>query len=410
MPTSDYERYEGLGMRHNQSAFRNILLINTVAFGVSAAFPAIAADLEAIGETRQASETAAPVNYPLIEGSFVFELENDYVFSSEDDDEFSDTFNTTEVSLDVRLNSIFSLHTDLTFEPVDNPDPVTGDPRGDFRTVGEDIFFEDHGLFFETLHLQADFDNLSAYAGKINPAFGSAWDVTPGIYGVDFAEDYEITERIGFGGSYTFDLAESGSHTFNAAGFFLDTSGLSRSFGTNRGRTNEDDGGASNTESIESFALALDGADISALPGFSYNLGFRFQTAGEGDADDEIGFAVGAVQELDLTEDVALTLNAEVAYFENFDGGDADNLYATFGAAVEYEKWFADAAFSVRDISADGGGDDFTDLQFQTGVGREVFENATLQVGYRYLREEDNDTHTIGTFFVYETDFRLLRP
>jgi len=99
-----------------------------------------------------------------------------------------------------------------------------------------------------------------------------------------------------------------------------------------------------------------------------------------------------------------------VAYFNNFNAGDADNFYGTIGTAIEYEKWFADAAFSVRDISSNTGGADFTDLQFQTGVGREVFENATFQLGYRFLREENNDTHTIGAFFVYETDFRILRP
>lgn len=186
-----------------------------------------AADLDAVVSTQE----PAP-NYPLIEGSFVFELESDGIFSDDGDDEFIDTFNTTEVALDVRFNSIFSLHTDLVLEPVD--DPLSGP-----RAIGEDIFFEDHGLFFETLHLQADFEHFSLYGGKINPSFGTAWDVTPGIYGVDFAEDYEITERIGFGGSYTLNAEDAGEHTLNVATFFADTSGLSRSFGTNRGRTSE---------------------------------------------------------------------------------------------------------------------------------------------------------------------------
>lgn len=178
----------------------------------------------------------------------------------------------------------------------------------------------------------------------------------------------------------------------------------------NRGRTSEADGGASNTESFESVAVSLDGAEIAALPGFSYNLGFRFQSEGEGDFGDETGFVVGAIQELDLSDQLKLTLNGEVAYFNNTDGGDADNLYFTVGAGLEYDKWFGDAAFSIRDIDSNVGGQDFTDLQFQAGIGREVFENATLQVGYRYLREEDNDSHTIGAIFVYETDFKILRP
>lgn len=359
---------------------------------------AYAADLDAVEQAVEPSPS-----YPLIEGSFVFELESDGIFSDDGDDEFVDTFNTTEVALDVRFNSIFSLHTDITLEPVEAPNAGP-------RALGDDIFFEDHGFFFETLHLQADFEHFSVYGGKINPSFGSAWDVTPGLYGVDFAEDYEITERIGVGGSYTFKTASNGEHTINAATFFADTSGLSRSFGTNRGRTSEADGGASNTESFESFSVSIDGGEIEALPGFTYNAGFRFQTAGIGDFDDEVGFVVGAVQEVELNDDVTLTLNGEVAYFENFDGGDADNLYATIGAGITYGKWFGDAAFSVRDVSSNVGANDFTDLQFQAGIGREVFDKATLEVGYRFLREEDNDSHTIGAIFVYETDFKILRP
>lgn len=384
----------------NNAYFTN-LLKTVCAAGLLAGASTVsyAADLEALAKDNEKSS----LNYPLIEGSFVFELESDAIFSDEGGDEFIDSYNTTEVALDVRFNSIFSLHTDITLEAVDNP------ARGP-RTTGEDIFFEDHGFFFETLHLQADYEQFSVYAGKINPAFGTAWDATPGLYGVDFAEDYEITERIGFGGSYTFNGGDAGEHTVNAATFFADTSGLSRSFGTNRGRTNEASGGASNTESFESVALAVDGAEIAALEGFSYHLGFRYQSAGQGDFGNETGFVVGAIQELDLNEDLKLTLNGEVGYFNNFDGGDADNLYVTVGAGLEYDKWFGDAAFSVRDVSSNVGAGDFTDLQFQAGVGRELFENATLEVGYRYLREQDNDSHTIGAIFVYETDFRILRP
>ena len=154
----------------------------------------------------------------------------------------------------------------------------------------------------------------------------------------------------------------------------------------------------------------MDGAEIAALSGFSYHLGFRYQSAGQGDFSNEAGFVAGAVQELDLSDDLKLTLNGEVGYFNNFDGGNADNLYVTIGAGLEYDKWFGDAAFSVRDVSSNVGAGDFTDLQFQAGVGREVFENATLEVGYRYLREQNNDSHTIGAIFVYETDFRILRP
>ena len=51
---------------------------------------------------------------------------------------------------------------------------------------------------------QFDTEHFSLFAGKFNPAFGLGFDLAPGIYGEDHPEDYELTERIGFGGSVTF--------------------------------------------------------------------------------------------------------------------------------------------------------------------------------------------------------------
>ena len=78
------------------------------------------------------------------------------------------------------------------FEPVQDPDP------------GDDRFLEDHGLYAEELFVNYETGHFAGYAGKFNPSFGTAWDLAPGIFGTDLAEDYEITERIGLGGALKF--------------------------------------------------------------------------------------------------------------------------------------------------------------------------------------------------------------
>ncbi|MGB7205066.1 MAG: hypothetical protein WBD37_06305, partial [Anderseniella sp.] len=266
--------------------------------------PAFSADLAASDTLGQ---------YPSLSGEFLIEVQSDNTFDADDPGaEISDTFATVEVALDFNLSEIFTVHTDLILEPTIDPSPF------------DDRIFEDHGAYAETLHLIVNLGQFTLFGGKINPAFGTAWDITPGIYGVDFAEDYEITERIGFGASYTFEGGDSGKHVLQVATYFADTSELSNSIITRRGRTSVADGGASNTEDFSSFAVALDGSDVAILPGLSYHVGFRFQQAGQGDTADETGFVFGLKQEIESAEGTKFELNGEIAVFDNLDGGDND--------------------------------------------------------------------------------------
>ncbi len=345
----------------------------------------------------QAADFEVPdtlAQYPNVSGSFVFEVQSDTTFDSDDPGaEITDTFATVETALDFNLSEVFTAHTDLVLEPVLDPDPF------------EDRFFEDHGGYVETLHLIVNLGQFTLFGGKINPAFGTAWDATPGIYGRDFAEDYELTERIGVGGSYTFDAGDAGQHVFQAAVFFADTSALSNSAFTRRGQLSLADGGASNTEDFSSFAIALDGGEIASLPGFSYHVSFRHQEAGDGDVSDETGVAFGATQEIETADGVKFALNGEIAIFDNLDGGENDALYATAGLAVAKDEWFGATSFTVRDLSGGPAGSNFDDKLFQATVGRGLFENTSLAVGYKFAEEEDADSHTIGVLFAYETEF-----
>ena len=88
-------------------------------------------------------------------------------------------------------------------------EPVV-DPVGDEAFEGEDAFIE-------TLSLQYAGDAFTVYAGKINPVFGSAADVAPGLYGVEAGEAYQITETLGVGG----DISLSSNYsTLKASMFF----------------------------------------------------------------------------------------------------------------------------------------------------------------------------------------------
>jgi len=324
-------------------------------------------------------------SYPHFSGELSFEVEDDWTVDSDDAAaEINDIFATVELAAALNFTEAFSLNGTFLFEPV--LDPI------------DDREFEDHGFFVEEIYLRYDADVAAVFLGKFNPTFGTAWDITPGIYGADFAEDYELAEKIGGGIEIPFNAGGS-EHTVTFNAFFADTTFLSESAGENRGRTRKSDGGASNTEDPASFSLTLDGA----IPGTeaNYHLGGRFQSGGDGDPGDDIGFVAGVNKEWDLGGDTALMALAEFAYIDEQDGGLADAFYSTAGASYTWSQWSASASYSFREI--DDGLD--ADHLVQASLGYEFEIGLGVEVGYRFGQEGEVDSHTLGALLSYGVSF-----
>lgn len=321
------------------------------------------------------------------------EIQNDYTFQSEDDDnELNDLFATIEPLIAFNITPELAIESGLVLEPIDEP------------AAGESRAFEDHGLFAETLGLIYATGVFLVYGGKYNPPFGVAWDSAPGIYGVDFAEEYELTERIGLGGSVTAGNEEGGSHTLSGNLFFLDTTFLSESAINNRGRTTKEDGGVSNTESLDSFSITLDGEDMPFAPGVSYTLGVERQAAGEGDPADELGFVAGLYGAFDLTPEVSIEPIVEYVHLSNAEGQEQTRQYVTAGAALLQGPWNLSLSYTGL----------FTDPEEQSSVNDTLFQISAgygfdfglgLDVGYLFTEEDEVDSHTLGLLFAYEFDF-----
>lgn len=326
----------------------------------------------------------------LIDGTILFEVQNDHAFDSDDPSaEINDLFATIEAGLALNLSEIFSVQSLFVLEPVLDPQPF------------DDRYFEDHGLFVEELYLQAEFDNFRFFAGKFDATFGTAWDAAPGIYGVDFAEDYELVERIGAGGAVSFGTMLVGDVTLTGSVFFTDTSVLSESAFTNRGRTRLSAGGASNTESLDSFSITLDGENVAGIDDFTYHVGYRRQESGVGDVSDEDGFVAGIQKGFALAEDLALETILEGVYLDNDSGSANDTIYFTAGGLLRHGPWNLATSFTLRDQDVPGGPDN-NDRLFQVSGGYEFEFGLTADAGYRYSREGGVETHIFGLLFTYE--------
>jgi hypothetical protein len=334
----------------------------------------------------------AETSYPRVDAVIPFEIQNDYAYESDDPTaELNNTFAVIEPEVTVHFSDAISIVAGLVLENVNDP-------------VG-DRFFEDQGLFIEQLFAQYSGDNFNVKAGKFNPTFGIAWDKAPGIYGVDFAEDYELTEKIGFGADVTFGDEASGEHTLSGSTFFADTSFLAQTFINSRGQPRIGDSGPSNTEDLSSFAVSLDSESVPALGGIGYTLGVSHQGKGRADTNDETSYAVGVFGSFELSEDLTLEPLIEYVRRDNAGATIADTDYLTLSSALLHGPWNLAASYTNRNMDPNTAGTpDVEDHLYQVSGGY-AFENGlTADLAYRFAEEANIDTHIIGLLFTYELE------
>lgn len=340
--------------------------------------------------------TAQAQDYPVLSGEVVMELQSEQTIDSDDSaSEHNNTFFRTEVAPTLQLSDHFYIDGVAVLEPL-----------LDFDS-GESNYFEDEGIFIEEIKLNFEHGPWSAFAGKFNPAFGIAWDFGRGIWSEDFAEDYEITERIGFGGSYTFDTQDAGSHTVTASTFFADTTFLSESTGTGRGNVTKSDGGASNTEDFSSFVISVDGEDLGGIDNLYYKIGYRHLSEGDADSggDDEQGIVGTLGYVFPVNDRVDMDVLTELVDISNFEAGTDDNRYFTLSAITTIDEvWNVTFGYTSRDIDVDGGSD-IDDHLLQISGGYDFGQGTTAEIGWRNTEEDSTDTYIIGGLIRHSFEF-----
>jgi hypothetical protein len=354
---------------------------------------------------KSAADAASTKRYPYVIGDISAEF---YVNAPLDADNPAakriDAYSSTELNAEAHVSSRFSIVTGLVVEPVDD------------RPLGQDRYFEDHGLYVEQLYGKLGLHGVDVFAGKFNPAFGRAWDDAPGIYGTDMAAGYELTERVGAGFALQRENTRIGTAKVQASAFHVDRSVLSQSAFTDRGPAYRIDGGLGDTGDLDSFAISLDGEQLPQLVGVSYNVGFVHQARGPDDMDDQNGFVLG-VQLVRTYNDLELRSLAEAAYFDY--GGDVyssgdPNLFVnklsffTIGFEIKVKDFHAAAAYSAREVNvANGAG--FDDWQYQISAGMDFGSSWSLDLGCKILKEQGEESSMFGLMLIKKMQINTLR-
>jgi hypothetical protein len=366
-----------------QHAGRVILLFFLAAM---AGFEPAAAEVSA-----RAEEPA----FPRLGAEILVELHSDTDLDSTTHDHYL----SVEPAFSIGLSQHFSIEAGFVLEPVSDPRP------------GQDRWFDDEGLFVEAFFLRWERGRFSLHAGKFNLAFGFAWALAPGIYGVDFAEDYEISERIGFGGTIDFGNAAVGRYRLGADAFFVDTSPLSRSLINDRGRTRRSDGGPGNTASPESFAITLRGGAIPWLPGLTYNLGFANHQRADAGGRSQRDAVAGLIYGFSPFENLEVELLSEYAHLHNAEGENERRHYFTQSAVAYWGGWNVALSYTGRWIRRGDGGSS-RDFLFQASAGYawEIgaggrFGLLGTDVGWRSARDGGISGDGIGVLVGYALAF-----
>ena len=332
---------------------------------------------------------------PKLTGSLAVEFKNDLAFSSDDSaEEFNNLFTKIEPGFTLELTDQLSVNAGLVLQPVQNP-----------AVAGDDRVFDDQGFFVEVLTLDYEAGPVHLSGGKMHVNFGNAWDVTPGVFGTDLAEEYEMAENIGIGGAYRHDFGDGGTHTLTAQTFFLDTSGLAESAFTRRKKTREADGGPGNTGDFSSFAVSLDGGEFPALPGFRYHAAYVHHANDTTGAENESRFAINAGHEFTLPGDVTAQPFIEYVRFDDADGTKGqDRTYLTAALAFTYGDWNMALTGTFKETKATDG-TETEEEQLQVSAGYTFPIGIGLDVAYKRVRNAGVDTDVFGTVLAYTLEF-----
>jgi len=348
---------------------------------------------------------------PSVSALLEVNVENDFFYkATPKQNRLNDLYTKTEASLGLHLSDEFSLQSALKYEPIRSPNVHSRS-------------FEDQAVWVDRLFANYQGKELAAYVGKYHPTFSIGYDRAPGFFGNDYAEDYELKEKVGFGVGWKFDVGEAGEHEILFELFQSDRWLTSKSFihrakrgDNNLGRPSrgqERDGGLSNDGNFDSYVVALNGDLGKALPNFAYHLAYRRQGPGIGQTTAEHGY-VGALQYgVELGTDVWFKPMAEYVKLRNTiapvtqSSIERDATYITTGFEFSVKEWFWAVSRTGRnfDVQNNNANAETHDRLVATSVGYRFPFGLVTEFGWKDDRNAGVNSKALGARIGYAIEF-----
>ncbi|MGC2857189.1 hypothetical protein ACM64Y_17100 [Novispirillum sp. DQ9] len=338
-----------------------------------------------------AEESAISISVPV-------EVQLDHVSDADDNSEGTDLTTTIEPEITVGLSHGLSLVAGLVFEPVKD------------RLPGTDRAFKNNGLYVQTLMVAWEAEPFTLHAGKFTPVFGFDGDHARGMYADTFLGDYELTERLGFGGSATLPIDGVGDVTVAASLFTRDRSPLAGSIITDRGRLAYGDGTPGNTDSLENGTIAVDFVPAH-LPDLLVRASYLHQGKGLGDTANQDAYGLGADYSIEVADGVTVAPMVDwvrshdaVGFTDGASIAGARTDTITTGVQLAAGPWYGTLTQGWRTID-DTTPTEINDRFTQITAGYEFDFGLAVEAGWMGLRDGGVDSTTVGFLMGYGFEF-----
>lgn len=334
--------------------------------------------------------------YPNVGGNILFQVQADRVLSSQKNNvPPNNAFVYVESNFGLNFNKNWALKTNWRLQPNDvltTRDPVNPERYRTFLSSERGLHLN-NSLLIEELKMQFQNEDMRFSAGKFDPTFGTAHNKAKriGVFAAQFAEDYNLREKLGFSLSA---LLENSKITANS--FVNDTTALSGSALVRRRTANDTDGIAGNTSTLASYSISIDGKDLFGIEDLSYNAGYRSlgvqRVSGR---EREKGYVIGA-EYLYPLGGTSLIPFVEFVKINNFTGEQGRNAkYSTWALIAKYSSWTGSASFQTRNIQSHLVGEKNSDMM-QLSVGYKFTNNITLDVSRANIKEDGYSGSLMG--------------
>lgn len=251
-----------------------------------------------------------------------------------------------ESNLNLYISNNFLIKTNTVFRPVLNRMEDKTRYYDDYYTFEKyfrrKAYFDRYDIIFEELAFEYKEEEFLFGLGKFNPTFGTAYDKSKyhPIFGTKIAEDYELTEKLGFYVGITLPM-------FNLRGnfFYNDDTFLSRSLFGNRSDYDAEKG-VGNEKSLKNYSITAD----FGIQDYRFNLGVRRLGAENSFERAEKGYVIGVEKLIEETPNAFGFLPfAEYSFIENYNGTkNRDINFFTVRLPLVYRNWNFIAAYSLK--------------------------------------------------------------
>lgn len=181
----------------------------------------------------------------------------DHFQNTDSQNEFRDTNTTIRYYSNIKINTNFEFYALARIARFDNDEDV--ERRERTNKTNNSRTFENLGINLSELNIKYSKDNSSLVAGKFTTNFGTAWRWNKGIFIHSVAQDYALTEKLGFTGITKYgDLKKTGLYNFSLSVFTNDRKNFDNSLFHRKNSDSKSQAIAGDTRSLSSYTLATD--------------------------------------------------------------------------------------------------------------------------------------------------------